>query len=147
MIGWMWAGCVLSAYEAYWLGRWLGPRVYTIPFVRHYIKPDRVATLNVAYERYGILTFMICRFLPFGIRNALFMTSGMGRMPFGKFALRDGVAALLSTVVLFSLGNFFGSNYESLLIYIKTYEHLVALIGLISLIVVVIVYYRFYREP
>ncbi len=142
MIGWMWAGCVLSAYEAYWLGRWLGPRVYTLPIIRHYISPKRVEKLNHSYERFGLLTFLICRFLPFGLRNALFMTSGMGGMPFTKFALRDGFAAIVSTSVLFALGHAFGSNYETLLMYIKTYEHIVAVIGILVIVVAIVIYYR-----
>ena len=142
MIGWLWAGCILSAYEAYWLGRWLGPRVYTLPIICHYVTPHRVLKLNASYERFGILTFMICRFLPFGIRNALFITSGMGEMPFGKFVIRDGIAAMLSTYALFSLGRVFGANYEILLRYIKNYEHLIAVLGIVAVVSGIVIYYR-----
>lgn len=143
MLGWLWAGCIFSAYEAYWLGRWLDTRVYTLPVVKHYVTPQRVMQLNSAYERFGLLTFVICRFLPFGVRNALFMTSGMGKMPFGKFAARDGFAALCSTAVLFSLGHAFGANYNTLLEHVKTYEHLFAIIAIASIAIATILYYRF----
>ena len=93
----------------------------------------------------GIFTLIVCRFLPFGIRNALFLTSGMRGMFFGKFALRDGLAALLSTTVLCKLGYTFGANDEPLLGYIKNYEHLVAGFAIIALAAVVVAYFRFYK--
>ena len=87
MIIWLYFGCIFSAWEAYWIGRKFGPKLYNIHWFNRFINPSKVEKLHTYYERYGIWTFMIGRFLPGGIRNALFITSGLGKMPFGIFLL------------------------------------------------------------
>jgi hypothetical protein len=44
------------------------------------------------YEKKGVFAFIIGRFIPFGVRNALFMSSGMSRLPFYQFVLWDAIA-------------------------------------------------------
>src|SRR5262245_46178774 len=114
MLGWLYAGCLIAAYEAYWLGRVVGPKLYNAPGFRHVITRIRVDRLHGFIERFGLLTFMVGRFVPGGVRNALFITSGLGRMSFLVFALRDGFAAIFSTWLLYHLGYLFGENYPVL---------------------------------
>lgn len=109
---WLFAGCWISAWEAYWLGRILGPKLYRIKWFNWAINEERIAKLSHYYEKFGIFTFIIGRFFPGGIRNALFMTAGMSKMPFLIFIFRDGVAAFISSNVLFYLGYVFGQNYD-----------------------------------
>src|ERR1700738_921331 len=73
----LYAGCIVSAYEAFWLGRWAGPKLYTMRYLRHFVTPERVAKLRTWIERFGIFTFVVVRFIPGGVRNGLFMTSGL----------------------------------------------------------------------
>lgn len=144
MLGWLYVGCVLSAYEAYWLGWRYGHKLYDLYGFRHVVTRERIHILKTFIERFGILTFMVGRFIPGGIRNAIFVTSGMGRMPFGVFAFRDAVAAALSTTVLFQLGYLFGENYPTLFGYISTYEHVMLLI--LGVIVGVLMSYWWYHR-
>jgi membrane-associated protein len=109
---WMFMGCWISGWEAYWLGRYFGPKLYTLPWFSKFVTPERIAKLHAYYERFGIWTFIIGRFIPGGVRNALFITSGMGKMPFLLFTARDFVAALISTSVVFYVGYTFGENFE-----------------------------------
>lgn len=118
-------GCWISAWEAYWLGRLLGPKLYEIKWFNRFITPKRIATLHLYYERFGILTFIVGRFVPGGVRNALFITSGLGKMPFLKFIIRDGIACIISSGTLFYLGYIFGENHEILLHYFRRYEIIV----------------------
>ena len=76
---WIFLGCWVSAWEAYWLGRLLGPKLYEIKWFSRFITAKRISALHHYYERFGILTFIVGRFVPGGVRNALFMTSGLGR--------------------------------------------------------------------
>lgn len=59
-------------------------------------------------ERHGILTFIVCRFIPFGIRNTLFMSSGFFGLRARTFLLYDVIAAAISTNTLFFLVYYFG---------------------------------------
>lgn len=100
----LYLGCIFSAWIAYGLGRHFGPRLYTMRWFKRILTPQRIKKLHHYYEKFGVFTFIVGRFLPGGVRNGLFMTSGLGKMPFLLFALRDGFACLISTTVLFFIG-------------------------------------------
>ena len=120
---WIFLGCYVSAWEAYWIGRKLGPRLYHIAFFKSIVTPHRLGVLRHYYAKFGIFTFIVGRFIPGGIRNALFMSSGLMKMPFHLFILRDGVACLISSSVLFSIGYRFGQNLDLLLYYFHRYTY------------------------
>lgn len=141
LYAWTYAACCVSSWETYWIGRLLGPKLYKIRWFSRILTEQRIEHLHTYYEKYGILVFIVGRFCPGGVRNVLFLTSGLGRMPFFKYLLRDGFAALCSSAVLFYLGYTFGSNYEAILQFIKTYDEV--LLGIISILIVfAIIYYR-----
>lgn len=133
---WMFFGCWFSAWEAYALGRWLGPKLYGIRWFKWILTPKKVERLERFYEEYGIWTFLVGRFIPGGVRQALFMTSGMGKMPFKRFLVRDGLACFISSNVIFYLGYAFGQNYRLLIEVFHGYN----LVFLIALIILVVLY-------
>jgi membrane protein DedA with SNARE-associated domain len=145
---WIFVGCYVSAWEAYWIGRLLGPKLYRIRWFSHIVTEKRVARLNYYYEKYGIFTFIVGRFVPGGVRNALFMTAGLGKMAFPVFIFRDGIACIISTITLFSIGYLFGEHYQLLLHYFKTYNliFLGLLLFLISSILLFIWYKRWVKK-
>lgn len=122
---WTYLGSWISAWETYWIGRLAGPKLYQISWFSRVINKERIESLHYYYEKFGVFTFIIGRFIPGGVRNALFLSSGLGKMPFYKFILRDGLACLISTSVLYSLGYGFARNYEVIGEYLKTYNLLV----------------------
>lgn len=107
-------GCYFSDLIAYWLGRINGHRLYNIKWLPFSLNEKRVARLKWFYDNYGFLTLFIGRFIPFGVRNAIFMTAGIGKMHFGKFALSDGIGCFVFSSLLFFLAYSFGKNYEAM---------------------------------
>lgn len=134
---WTWAGCWISAWEAYWLGRLLGPKLYSIRWFRYVITPERIARLHYYYEKFGVFAFIVGRFCPGGVRNALFITSGLGKMPFATFLLRDGIACAISSTTLFTIGYRLGENYHTIVQYVVKYNHYA--FGVILFIIVAII--------
>jgi membrane-associated protein len=134
---WVFFGCWFSAWEAYWIGRSLGPKLYNIKWFNRILTRKRIEKLHYYYEKFGIFTFIVGRFCPGGVRNALFMSSGLGKMPFLIFIARDGFACVLSSSTLFYIGYFFGENYKTLLRYFKTYQEI--LLGIIIFIIAIII--------
>lgn len=126
------AGCILAGWEAYWVGRILGPRLYTMRPFKKWITQQRVEKLKKLYEKFGIFLFLVGRFIPGGVRNALFMTSGLCKMPFLTFILRDAAGCILSVTTLFCLGYFFAEKREELFSFFMAYNKLV--ISLICLL-------------
>ena len=103
-------GCYLSDIICYWFGRLLGPKALQWKWMQKMVPAERVATIERYYQRYGIITFIFGRFIPFGVRNALFMTAGLGKMNFVKFAVTDWIACIISNTTLFSLTFYLGEE-------------------------------------
>lgn len=109
-------GAYLSDLVCYGLGRVLGPKLFTIEFFASMAPPERIEKIRRFYARYGTATILLGRFIPFGVRNGLFLTAGLGKMRFLKFALADLTAATITTVTYFSLYYQYG---EAVLAYVK----------------------------
>lgn len=120
---WLLCGCYLSAWEAYWIGRLLGPRLYSIHLFKSIMTPQRLSALRHYYAKFGIFTFIVGRFCPGGIRNALFMSSGLTKMPFHLFVLRDSLAGFISSFVFFHIGYRFGKHLDLISYYFHRYTH------------------------
>ncbi|MGR9107965.1 MAG: DedA family protein [Gammaproteobacteria bacterium] len=103
-------GAYISDLMCYALGRFLGPKLFEIRFFANMAPPERIEKIHAFYEKYGIVTLIIGRFIPFGVRNGLFLTAGLGRMTFVKFALSDLTACTISTVTFFNLYYHYGST-------------------------------------
>jgi membrane-associated protein len=104
----LFAGAYLSDLICYWLGRLLGPRLFQIKFFKNMISPELLEKIKGFYDRYGMGVLIVGRFIPFGVRNGLFITAGLGKSHFGKFAFADFLATIISVSVYFSLYYKFG---------------------------------------
>lgn len=125
---WIYLGCWISAWEVYWIGRLVGPKLYHFKWIKTIITPERVDHLHYYYEKFGVFTFIVGRFIPGGMRNALFLSCGLGKMPFLKFIARDGFASLISTSTLFTIGYKFGEHYDDMIAFVKRYNFIAFLI-------------------
>lgn len=136
-------GAYISDWIAYWTGRLLGPKLLTIKWLSRVVKRERLDKMHAFYERWGFFAFLFGRFVPFGVRNCLFISAGMGNMSFKKFLLVDGFASLISTTTAFYLAYTFGKHYHILWDFIKTYDtsFLIAL-GILLVTVIGIIWYK-----
>ena len=147
IFGWLFIACWVSAWEAYWIGRLLGPRLYNFKWFSWILNPEKIQRLNYYYEKFGMLTFLVGRFIPGGVRNALFMSSGLGKMPFHKFILRDLLGCFLSALLLFYIGYAFGQNVDTATAYFKSIDHIALFIAVGFLLVILgIACYRSRKE-
>ncbi len=105
-------GAFLSDWILYWIGRKFGPILWKMRWFSRMIHSKRLEQIQNYYQKYGVATLFVGRFIPFGVRNCLFLTAGLGKVRFIKFLLVDGVACLLSNTILFSLSYYFGKNYS-----------------------------------
>lgn len=135
-------GCYLAAWEVYWIGRLLGPKLYRFRLFNHTVTPHRRNLVKHFYAKWGFFTFIIGRFCPGGVRNVLFLTSGFTKMPFHLFILRDGIAVIISSAVFFSLGYMIGLHIENIQHYLKEYT-----IGFILLLIIAFsIGYFYYKK-
>lgn len=119
---WIYFGTWISAWLVYWTGRYFGQKLYRYQLFKRHVSKERVEKLHDYYEKFGVLTFIIGRFIPGGVRNALFLSCGLGKMHFLKFILRDSVASFTSSIVLFSIGFYFAKNYQLIANHLRSYN-------------------------
>jgi membrane-associated protein len=97
---------ILGNTSNYWIARFFGKRIIDSGKVSA-LTPERMAKLDYFFERFGGLTIIITRFMPFFRTFAPFI-AGTGHMPFAKFTLYNAIGGI-SWVSLFVLvGYFFG---------------------------------------
>ena len=101
-------GAYSSDMIAYWLGRTLGQKLFEIKWFAKMVSPEKLAKVSSFYEKYGMITLFVGRFIPFGVRNALFISAGVSKMHFGRFSIADFFACVLSSSVFFYLYFKFG---------------------------------------
>ncbi|MDI1230662.1 MAG: DedA family protein [Methylobacter sp.] len=133
-------GAYLSDLVCYWLGRILGAKLFEIRFFANRVSAQRIGKIHLFYEKHGLITILVGRFIPFGVRNGLFLTAGLGRMNFLKFALADLTACTITTISYFSLYYHYGN---SVIDYIKTGNKIVFAV---AVTLTAIIYYLF-KKP
>ncbi|WP_233500226.1 MULTISPECIES: DedA family protein [Halobacteriovorax] len=109
------------------IGRYLGPKIFGIKFFASMVTQERLDTVNAFFKKYGVFTLIFGRFVPFGFRNALFLSAGLGKMNAWKFALSDLIAATISCVVYFTVYYKFG---EAAIEYIKKSNYVIGSVAL-----------------
>ena len=100
------AAAILGNTSNYWIARFFGSRIIDSGKVKQ-LTPERMAKLDTFFEKYGGLTIIITRFMPFFRTFAPFI-AGPGHMNFGKITIFKAIGGI-SWVSLFVLvGYFFG---------------------------------------
>lgn len=107
-------GSALSAWISYLIGRTAGYKLSKWKLFRPIFSEKRIAHLDAFYKKHGSWAFLIGRFIPFGIRNCIFMSSGLTRMPFLKFILREFIACFVWVTTTFVIFYEIGDNFETI---------------------------------
>ena len=102
------AGIFASDFFVYWIGTRFRKGAIKSKFFTRFIPKKAMDKMHYYLDKYGILTFIIGRFVPFGIRNTLFFSSGLFNLRFRVFALYDIIGAIISINVVFFLTYHFG---------------------------------------
>ncbi len=105
------ADAIISDHMAYWIGNRIGHGLRKKNLDK-FLTPARLDTVHHYVKKYGIFSFIVCRFIPFGVRNTLFISAGIMRMRYALFTLFDTIAALISVTTLYFLFYHLGSAIE-----------------------------------
>jgi membrane protein DedA with SNARE-associated domain len=97
----------------FWTGRHWGARWIRRPWAARFVPPERLPGIEESVRRHAVLGSVLTRFLP-GQRSTLFFVAGTLRMPWGRFLLGDGIAAMLHVGVLFYGARALGWNWSGL---------------------------------
>lgn len=128
------AGVLTGDATMFLLGRFYGNTLLQWPLIARVVTPERFVAVQAKFEKYGVWVLFVARFLP-GLRSPIFITAGVTRrVPFWRFLLMDGLAALISVPVWVYLGFLGASNRDWLLTWVHRGQ--TGLLGLIGVSVV-----------
>ena len=103
----LWVAAVLGDQCNYSIGRYFGPKVFQWEDSRLFNKKAFDKAHNF-YERYGGITIVLARFMPF-IRTFVPFVAGVAEMSRGKFTMFNVVGALIWVLGLVTAGYVFGN--------------------------------------
>ena len=98
---------VLGDNVNYAVGHYLGPRVFHYQRSR-FFNPDHLRKTHRFYERYGVKTIIIARFVPI-VRTFSPFVAGIGAMSYLRFLAFDVVGGILWVGICTCAGYFFGN--------------------------------------
>jgi membrane-associated protein len=91
----------------YWIGRYVGPRVFTREGSR-FLNPAHLARTQRFYDRYGAKTVFFARFVPI-IRTFAPFVAGIGRMQYPRFLFYSFSGSIAWVGSLAYAGYYFGN--------------------------------------
>jgi len=95
---------ILGDSVNYWIGMWIGPRIFRGENVR-FLNKKHLDKTHEFYERYGGKTIILARFIPI-VRTFAPFVAGMGRMTYRRFMAYNVVGGFI-WIFLFVLGGYF----------------------------------------
>lgn len=124
----------------YWIGHFIGPKVFQKENVR-FFKKEYLERTHQFYEKYGGETIIIARFIPI-IRTFAPFVAGIGKMTYWKF-ISYNIIGGIGWVAIFTFGGYFFGNIP----FVKQHFTLIiAAIIIISILPGVIEFIRIRRE-
>jgi membrane-associated protein len=106
-VGLLVAAAVLGNQSNYTIGHYFGPRVFQWEDSRYFNK-RAFEQAHAFYEKYGGITIVLARFMPF-LRTFAPFVAGVARMTRRKFSLYDVSGGVLWVGGIVTAGYFFGS--------------------------------------
>jgi membrane protein DedA with SNARE-associated domain len=137
------AGVLSGDVVLYWIGHHWGEHIMEWRLMRYVLTPKREKLLIEKYHRHGIKIVFTARFVA-GFRAAAFLTAGIVRIPFWKFLLVDGVAALIGVPLGFGVAYLFTDQLPAILHGVHRMERLLTLAILV--VVAAIIAFAAYRK-
>jgi membrane-associated protein len=91
----------------YWIGHYIGPKVFRQEHSR-FLNKEYLDRTHAFYEKHGGKTIIIARFLPI-IRTFAPFVAGVGDMTYGRFIMFNVVGGIAWVALFVSAGYFFGN--------------------------------------
>lgn len=106
-------GVLLGDGIVFTLGHTMGQRLRDSKLGKFILPPKRDEAVRSLVTRYGDKIIFMARFMP-GFRTPLFFATGSYHIPYWKFIMLDGLAAVISVPLWVYVGFLFGANLEEL---------------------------------
>ncbi len=144
MLPLIYAGCFAGAYASdlisYSLGRFAIRGLAGHRLLKKIISIEKIEAMENYFARYGSKTLLFGRFIPFGVRNVIFMTAGFSKMRLTTFMLIDLIPLSITSSITFYLGIKAGINYRNIIPYLDRFKECIGITALIIIALLLIIY-------
>lgn len=139
------AGVIVGDSIVFFLGARYG-RKLTRRWLFHKLLPDdRLNAVAKKFNQKGDKLIFAARFMP-GLRAPIFFSAGTLHVPYRKFLLYDGVAALISVPLIVGLVYYFGDSLEAIVSWIKRVEYGIILVIVAAVLAILGKWYITHRK-
>ena len=135
-------GVICTDYLMYFIGRRVRSGAAKTGVFSRIVPEKALSKMQYFLGKYGIFTFIVCRFIPFGVRNILCITAGFSKLKLNFFAIYQFIASMISINTLFFLTYRFGEGIKRPLKLAGIILFIFFLSAIISLIIRLIVLWR-----
>lgn len=97
----LYIGAILSDAMVYLWGALTARGFSSFSFINNLSDPKKSGRIAKKVKKHAFITNLLCRFIPFGVRNAFFLYMGVSKSNFLKFIIFDSISALISISSLF----------------------------------------------
>ncbi len=142
-------GSVIGDSTGYWTGRWMGKTLFNRED-SWIFKPSRVQKAHTFFEKYGVKTVILARFVPI-VRTFAPIVVGAAEMPYRQFLPFSIIGGLLWIASMVLAGYFLGGVIERAL-GIKLEDHIekvVIVVVFLSLLppIIEVIKHKFAKRP
>jgi membrane protein DedA with SNARE-associated domain len=106
-----WVAAFAGPCLGYWLGRHFGERLLQLRLVRRFYRPRHVAAAERFFERHGVWTVFVGRFVAF-LRILIGPLAGIHRMRFWPFLAANVLGGAIWVAAVVSAGMLLGGNLD-----------------------------------
>ncbi len=110
---------IVSAWIAFFIGRSIH-RFHFLSSFKKVVNDEKLGKMQKFYDKYGALVYIAGRFIPFGVRNVIFISSGMSGVKFSRFALFDALGCALWSSIFYTLFFHLSANFNKMLETLKS---------------------------
>jgi membrane protein DedA with SNARE-associated domain len=126
-------GVLIGDAIVFFLGHKYGRKLTKKWFFHKLLPDDRLNAVSLKFKARGDKLLFVARFMP-GFRAPIFFSAGTLHVPFGRFILFDGCAALISVPLIIGAVYHFGDSLDEVVRWVKRVEGgiLFVIVGVIA---------------
>ncbi len=114
------AGVLSGMNIGFFLGRWLGTRLFDWLYARSPARRRHVAKVRAWLDRRGAPVILLTYYIP-GVRHVVPYLIGIGEMPYWKFAIIAFSGGLAWTSIFYAVGFAVGENWQQVAVAMHRY--------------------------